>query len=258
MRFDDKVVVVTGGASGIGRAGAVVFAREGARVVVADIDAEGGAETVETIRSTIGESAYFQRCDVSDANDVQQLMDCTVTRCGGLDILFANAAHMGDFYPVGETSEESWDRSIGVTLKGTFLCAKYAIPHLIRRGNGSIIATASVGGFVAFDGMAAYCAAKGGVIMLVKSIARDYGASGIRANAIAPGRMRPRSGANPPPSATPHMSLLERPWAEPEEIAATAAFLASDDAAFITGEVIVVDGGWTAHWMRRNQAEAGA
>ena len=253
MRFEDKVAIVTGGASGIGRASALRFARDGAKVAVADIDTQGGNQTITQIRDLGGE-AVFVECDVARSDDVKRLVSTVVDRYGGVDILFANAAHLQDFHAAAETPDDAWQRSIGVTLTGSFLSSKYVIPSMLRRGGGSIIATASVGGLVAFDANAAYCAAKGGVVMLMKSIARDYGRVGIRANAIAPGAvntpvMQADKRRNPDgwERALREMSLLERLWAEPDEIAAAAAYLASDEAAFITGSVLTVDGGWTAH-----------
>jgi NAD(P)-dependent dehydrogenase (short-subunit alcohol dehydrogenase family) len=247
MTVAGKVAVVTGGAAGIGRATALRLAADGARVVVADIDAEGGDATVRRARDR-GDEATFVRCDIADGAQVQALFAATDAAYGGLDILHLNAAHMGDFHAVVDTSEEAWDRSIRVTLSGAFLCAKYGLPRLIERGGGSLIATTSVGGSLAFEGMAAYCAAKGGLTMLIRSIALDYGAKGIRANAVAPGRVEPPS---PGAASADRYSLVPAPWATPAEIAAVVAFLASDEATFINGSVITVDGGWSAHWARR-------
>ncbi len=252
-RLADKVAIVTGAASGIGRASAIRFAREGARVVIADINTSGGEHTAASIKQAGGE-ARFSYCDVSDSENVQQVVDDVVTSFGRIDILFANAAYLDELFAVAETSEVVWERHIGVTLTGVYLCCKYVIPHMIQAGGGSILATSSVGGSVAFDGQAAYCTAKAGVEMLMKTIARDYGRSGVRANAIAPGAvytpvMDDVKRRNPDgwDQVLRDMSLLERLWAEPEDIAAAAAYLVSDEAAFVTGTVLTVDGGWTAH-----------
>lgn len=252
-RLTGKVAIVTGAASGIGRASAIRFAREGATVVIADINASGGDESADRIRQEGGESSFI-RCDVSDTKDVQALVDETQSTHGRIDILFANAAYLDELFAIAETSEDIWDRHIGVTLTGVYLCCRYVIPHMIEAGAGSILATSSVGGSVAFDRQAAYCTAKAGVEMLMKTIARDYGRAGIRANAIAPGAvytpvMEDVKRRNPDgwDQVLRDMSLLERLWAEPEDIAAAAAYLVSDEAAFVTGTVLTVDGGWTAH-----------
>ena len=252
-RLAGKVAIVTGAASGIGRASAIRFAREGANVVIADINPSGGERTAELIHQDGGE-ASFKHCDVSDTTHVQALVEETLAAHGRIDILFANAAYLDELFGAAETSEEVWNRHIGVTLTGVFLCCKHVIPHMIQAGGGSILATSSVGGSVAFDRQAAYCTAKAGVEMLMKTIARDYGRAGIRANALAPGAvytpvMEDVKRRNPDgwDRVLRDMSLLERLWAEPEDIAAAAAYLVSDEAAFVTGTVLTVDGGWTAH-----------
>lgn len=252
-RLAGKVAIVTGAASGIGRASAIRFAREQANVVIADINSAGGEETANMINQDGGE-ASFKYCDVSNSASVQALVEGVMAAHGRIDILFANAAYLDELFGVAETSEEVWERHIGVTLTGVFLCCKHVIPHMIQAGGGSILATSSVGGSVAFDRQAAYCTAKAGVEMLMKTIARDYGRSGVRANAIAPGAvytpvMEDVKRRNPDgwDQVLRDMSLLERLWAEPEDIAAAAAYLVSDEAAFVTGTVLTVDGGWTAH-----------
>ena len=252
-RLEGKVAIVTGAASGIGRASAIRFARERAKVVIADINAPGGEHSAALIQQEGGQ-ASFKYCDVSDTTNVQHVVEEVMATHGQIDILFANAAYLDELFGVAETSEEVWDRHIGVTLTGVYLCCKHVIPHMVQAGGGSILATSSVGGSVAFDRQAAYCTAKAGVEMLMKTIARDYGRSGIRANAIAPGAvytpvMDDVKRRNPDgwDQVLRDMSLLERLWAEPEDIAAAAAYLVSDEAAFVTGTVLTVDGGWTAH-----------
>ena len=252
-RLAGKIAIVTGAASGIGRASAIRFAREQATVVIADINSAGGEETADLINQDGGQ-ASFTICDVSKTANVQALVEETLETHGRIDILFANAAYLDELFGAAETSEEVWDRHIGVTLTGVYLCCKYVIPHMIEAGSGSILATSSVGGSVAFDRQAAYCTAKAGVEMLMKTIARDYGRAGIRANALAPGAvytpvMDDVKRRNPDgwDQVLRDMSLMERLWAEPEDIAAAAAYLVSDEAAFVTGTVLTVDGGWTAH-----------
>ena len=252
-RLAGKVAIVTGAASGIGRASAMRFARDQAAVVIADVNSAGGEETAALINQDGGQ-ASFTYCDVSKTANVQALVEETVETHGRIDILFANAAYLDELFGAAETSEEVWDRHIGVTLTGVYLCCKYVIPHMIEAGSGSILATSSVGGSVAFDRQAAYCTAKAGVEMLMKTIARDYGRAGIRANALAPGAvytpvMDDVKRRNPDgwDQVLRDMSLMERLWAEPEDIAAAAAYLVSDEAAFVTGTVLTVDGGWTAH-----------
>ena len=190
-RLRGKVAIITGAASGIGRASALRFASEGASVVIADINESGGEQSADLIRQEGGEASFIH-CDVSNTKDVQALVDETLAAHGRIDILFANAAYLDELYGVAETSAEVWDRHIGVTLTGVFFCCRHVIPHMIEAGGGSILATSSVGGSVAFDRQAAYCTAKAGVEMLMKTIARDYGRSGVRANAIAPGAVYTR------------------------------------------------------------------
>jgi NAD(P)-dependent dehydrogenase (short-subunit alcohol dehydrogenase family) len=250
MRLAEKVAIITGAASGIGRASSIMFAREGARVAVTDIDDAAGEEAVEEIRRAGGEADYWH-CDVSNSEDVQAMIQGVREHFGQINVLFNNAAFLSEFSSVTETTEESWNRAIGTTLGGPFLCCKYAIPHLIEAGGGSIVSTASVGGLVVFRDNSAYCTAKAGVIMLMKSVAADYGGQGIRANAIAPGAID--SIVNSQYAADSDVvriwsqkSLVGRPLGDPDEIAAAAVFLASDESSFVTGTVLPVDGGWTA------------
>ena len=250
MRLAGKVAIITGAASGIGRASSLMFAREGARVAVTDISDAAGEKTAEDIREAGGEARYWH-CDVSSSEEVQAMIGGVRERFGQIDVLFNNAAYLLDFKPVTDMDEQAWDRSIGTTLGGVFLTCKYAIPHLIEAGGGSIISTASVGGIVVFKGNAAYCTAKAGVIMLMKSVAADYGEQGIRANAIAPGAIN--TAVNEQYMDDPEVlrrweekSLVGRPLGDPDEVAAAAVFLASDESSFVTATVLTVDGGWTA------------
>jgi len=247
MRLKGKTAIVTGAASGIGQAIAQVFGKEGAKVVVNDINDKGGEVTVKSI-ADLGGEATFAHADVSVASEVQNLMRVPVEKYGGINILVNNAAYLVNFKPVLETPEDEWDLSIDVTLKGVFLCSKYAIPEMIKVGAGSIVNIASVGGMVGFADYAAYCSAKGGVLQLTKSLAIDYGRKNIRVNAISPG---PIDTPTTPEAQDEKLHQWQRDMttlgrtATPEEVAYPALFLASDESSFVTGANLVVDGGWT-------------
>jgi NAD(P)-dependent dehydrogenase (short-subunit alcohol dehydrogenase family) len=252
MKLKGKVAIITGAGSGIGRATALLFAREGAKVVVADLVAATGEETVAEIKANGGEAIPVQ-VDVSKAEQVERMVQRTVEIFGRLDILFNNA---GLTLPamVTETSEEVWQKSIDVNLKGVMLGCKYAIPEMQKAGGGAIINTASMLGLVASPRQAPYCAAKGGVVLLTKQIAIDYARDNIRVNCICPSEVdtpmhRQFIAASPDPEATKKRLLERIPLnrvARPEEIAAAALFLASDDSSYVTGVALPVDGGLTA------------
>jgi NAD(P)-dependent dehydrogenase (short-subunit alcohol dehydrogenase family) len=247
-RLEGRVAIVTGAASevGIGCAIALLFSREGAAVMVTDIEDTGGYHTTELIEEEGGRS-IFCHTDISNSEDVQAMIQSTVANFGRLDILVNNAAHMKDTKPALDTTEEEWDRSIDVTLKGAFLCSKYAIPEMIRAGSGSIVNISSVGGLVGFEGYAAYCSAKGAVLQLTKSLAIDYGRQKIRANVICPGPIQtsisPDKG-DPLDQYQLGMTVLGRKG-KPQDVAHAALFLACDESSFVTGASLVVDGGWT-------------
>ena len=248
MRLANKVVIITGGAKGIGRGTALRLAREGARIVIADIDTANGKQTVEDVKN-LGATVRFVETDVSRAEDVRRLVQETVDIFGGVDVLHSNAAHIQDFHPVLETTEAEWEKALAVSLKGGFLCSKEVLPHMIKRGAGSIIFTASILSHIAIPGFAAYCAAKGGLIQLMRSLALDYGKYGIRVNALCPGPIRtwpdnvevPRELQDSLTGPT----ILKR-FGTPEEVANCVLFLASDEASFVTGSCLFVDGGWNA------------
>lgn len=245
-RVDGKVAIVTGGASGIGRATAELLATEGAAVVVADIDVEGGGETAARIRAD-GGRGRFVRADVSDGADVARMVATAMESYGHLDILHNNAYWAPLNRSVTETSDEEWDRTLAVTLRGVFEGCRAAIPVMVEGGGGSIVNTASVAATISSPRFAAYAAAKGGVVSLSRSIAFDYGGKGIRCNAIAPGLIRT-------PATAPVLADEERRAfltakillgriGEPADIAAAVLYLASEESSFVTGQVLTVDGG---------------
>lgn len=249
LDFTGKVVLVTGGATGIGRATSLAFARQGANVVIGDID-DRAVETVDLIEQA-GGTSLFVPTDVTVAADVERLVATTVDTFGGLHVAFNNAGILPPTGPLLEQSEADWDRTIAIDLKGVYLALKYEIAHMVDHGGGSIVNTASVAGVIADPGMAPYVAAKHGVIGLTKAAALDYASAGVRVNALAPGLVA--TGMTKGWLDDPQMretvvagSQLGRP-AEPEEIAGMVLYLASDLASFATGGVYVVDGGQTAH-----------
>ena len=250
-RLDGKVAVITGGASGIGAATAKRFAAEGAAVVVADLN-EGGAREVVDACVAAGGRAVCQRVDVSLEADVQAVMARAVADYGRLDVVFNNAGLGGAIGPLEETRVEDWDRTQAVLLRGVFLGIKHAIPHLRAAGGGAIISTASVAGIRAGAGPHAYSAAKAGVINLTRTAAVELARDSIRVNCICPGGIHtPLLSSRFPGGAeglTPLLAMLQPlPRAGyPEDIAAMALFLASDEAGFVTGAAMVVDGGFTA------------
>ncbi len=254
MRLANKVVIITGGGSGMGRVASLLFAKEGAKVVVAELDPKTGEQTANDVRAAGGD-ALFVPVNVADEQQVQQMVKAAVDHYGAVHVLYNNAGIMpGDDGAVTDITEQTWDKVLDVNLKSAFLCCKHAIPEMIKAGGGSIINIAS---FVALLGCTvpqdAYTASKGGMISLTKSLAVQYAKKGIRANAICPG-----------PIETP---LLRTLWTSeearnlrlnriplgrfgaPEDIVYLALYLASDESSWTTGAVMVVDGGVTSNYF---------
>jgi NAD(P)-dependent dehydrogenase (short-subunit alcohol dehydrogenase family) len=249
-RLDGKIALVTGGSSGIGRAAALAFAREGATVVIADVLIEGSEETVQMIEKSEGQAIFF-RTDVSKSDEVEALIKKTAKTYGRLDCAFNNAGIGGGRAATAECTEEEWDRIININLKGVWLCMKYEIPQMLKQGGGAIVNTASVAGLVGFKGTPAYVASKHGVVGLTKAAALEYATSGIRINAVCPGVIRTPM-IDRIVAARPQMEKVYTAMhpvgrlGEPEEIAEAVVWLCSDAASFVTGHAMVVDGGLVA------------
>ena len=252
MRLANQVALITGGTSGIGRATALLFAREGARVSITGRDESRGREVMQGIEQVGGE-ALFTAGDVRVAADCERVVQSTLEAFGRVDLLFNNA---GVYYPstILGCSEEEWDTTIDVSLKGTFLMSNLVLPSMIEQGRGVIINNSSGWGVSGGQNAASYCAAKGGVVLLTKAMAIDHGSQGIRVNCICPGDVdTPMLVEDARQQGMTWEDYLEqasdRPLeriGKPEEIASAALFLASDDSSFMTGATLVVDGGGTA------------
>lgn len=253
-QLNGKVALITGGSSGIGQAAAVAFAREGAKVAIADVDVRGSEETLQKVK-VLGGEIIFIKADVSKAPEVEAAINQVVSNYGRLDCAFNNAGISGELGPTAECSEENWDRIIAIDLKGVWLCMKYEILQMLKQRQGAIVNTASNFGLVGCEAQPAYTASKHGVVGLTKSAALEYAKAGIRVNAVCPG-----------PTKTPLVDkvLAQRPdianqlcerimgmepvgrWGMPEEIAEAVTWLCSDKASFVTGMAMPVDGGFVA------------
>ena len=252
MKLDGKVALITGGNSGIGRATAALLAQEGATVVLTGRNKERGEEVAKGINEAGGQAVFLQ-ADVRVADDCRRAVEGTLDRFGRVDVLFNNA---GVYYPktTVDCTEEEWDETIDSSLKGAFLMSKYVLPSMTERGSGSIIHNSSGWGILGGERAAAYCAAKGGLVVMAKAMAIDHGPDGIRVNCVCPGDTET-------PMLTVDAEMRGMSWEDyeagaadrplgrigtPEEIARAVLFLASDDSSFVTGEALVVDGGGVA------------
>jgi len=248
-RFAGRGILVTGGGSGIGRAAALLFAREGGRLVVVDQDEGEAQATAKSIREAGGEALAIG-ADVSREADCRGMVERALAANGRLHVAFNNAGVGASGFAVADEEEVSWSRLIDVNLKGIFLAMKYEIPAMVAAGGGAIVNTASVAGLVGERGIGAYAASKHGVVGLTRTAALDYIGQGVRINAVCPGATRTRMLANWFQDPKVEQFILSRHpigrIAEPEEIARAVLFLASDDASFVVGQALAVDGGLTA------------
>lgn len=247
-KFENKTAIVTGSTFGIGRATAIQFARHGANVVCADWEQD--EETVHLIEKEGGNS-IFVKCDVSKEEDIKNLIEKTIDRFGRLDFAFNNAGIEGLSAKTHECSVENWDKVIGINLKGLWLCMKHQIPHMLHQGKGAIVNNASIAGLVGFQNVPAYVASKHGAIGLTKNAALEYAREGIRVNVVCPGVIRTpmidrfTGKQKEVEQQFESMEPIGR-MGEPDEVASAVIYLCSDEASFITGHSMVVDGGWVA------------
>lgn len=246
--FDNKVAIVTGGSFGIGKATAIAFAKRGAKVVIAD-----WVEDPATLKAITdaGGTAIFVKCDVSKNSDVAEMINQAVKAYGRLDFAVNNAGIEGTTAPTHECTEENWDKTIGVNLKGVWLCMKHEIPQMLKQGNGSIVNIASIAGLVGFPGLPAYVSSKHAVVGLTKTVALENAKQGIRVNAVCPGVIKTPMVDR----VTGKDKTVEKKYedmepigrmGQPEEVAEAILWLCSDAASFVTGHAMAVDGGWIA------------
>src|SRR5580698_9355436 len=248
-RLDGKVAFITGAGSGIGRAGAIRFAHEGAKVVVAEISREGGEQTVALVRAEDGDASFIET-DVTDAASVERAIAGAVAKYGKLNVLYNNAGgSTAQDGPATKVSLDEFWRTIKVDLFGTFACCKYGIPELIKAGGGAVVNTTSYVALAGIKGREAYNAAKGGVLALTRSLAANYAKYGVRVNAIAPGAIqteRVKRFLNDDPGVKAMVEKHLLGLGVPEDIANMALFLASDEARIVTGAIFPVDSGWSS------------
>jgi NAD(P)-dependent dehydrogenase (short-subunit alcohol dehydrogenase family) len=245
--LDGRAALVTGGGSGLGRASAIALARAGASVTVVDVDEQGGKETAALVFEEVGGDADFIRADVTRPEDVEAMVDKTITRWGHLDCALNNAGTTGASAPTAEHTLDDWNRAIALNLTGVFLCLKYEIPAMLERG-GAIVNMASGAGLVGFAGLPAYVASKHGVVGLTRAAALEYAGQGIRINAICPGSTRTPMlegfmGGDPQIERMMTRAVPVGRLGRPEEIAEAVVWLCSDAASFVVGHALAVDGG---------------
>jgi NAD(P)-dependent dehydrogenase (short-subunit alcohol dehydrogenase family) len=254
MREANQVSIITGAGAGMGDAAARLFAREGSMVAIVDIDDAAGRAAAGSVRAEGGDAEFF-RCDVADAASVEAMTAAVVARFGRLDVLYNNAGSShGVFGPIHTLDVDGFDRVMRTNVRGTFLCTRFGVPHLLASGGGSVINVASAVGLVGWAGGAALCTAKGGIVLMTKAAALDYAQQNVRVNCLCPGSTRTAQTAlrladarDPEAVIAPLVeNQAMKRLARPEEIAAVALFLASDDSSFVTGAAFPVDGGWTA------------
>jgi len=247
--FDGKVAIVTGGGSGIGQAACHLYAREGAKVVVSDIDEKGGNETCRAIQEMNGEAAFI-RADVSNPRDCQSLVEATLEKYERLDIAFNNAGIGGEANLTGEYSIEGWQKVVDINLSGVFYCLRYEIPAMLKTGGGAIVNMASILGQVGFSKSPAYVAAKHGVVGLTRTAAIEYAQKGLRINSVGPAFIHTPliSGLEENTQVRDHLISLHPigRLGETEEVAELVIWLSSDKASFVTGSYYEVDGGYLA------------
>ncbi len=253
MRLANKVAVVTGSSSGIGRATAIRFAEEGAAVCVADLDVRGGGETVAQIKAA-GGRAFFHKVDISSESEARELMNTAARELGGLDILVNNAAAFV-FGTVETASEQDWDRVLNVNVKGYAFCSKYAVPHMRKRGGGSIVNLGSISSFIAQPAFVPYNTSKGAVLQMTRCLAYDLAPDNIRVNCVCPGAIdTPATMLDATSKGLTKEQVVElnkplhfiKRMGDPREVANAILFLASEEASFITATPLMVDGGYTA------------
>lgn len=250
LNLKNKVVIITGAASGIGAASALAFAREGASVVVADLQVARGEELVSRIQAEDGK-AIFVKCDVSLESDIKNMVTKTIETFGHLSCAFNNAGIEGESADTTMCTNDNWEKTINVNLRGVWLCMKYQIPEMLKNGGGSIVNCSSIAGIVGFVGIPAYCASKHGVIGLTQAAALEFAGQKIRVNAICPGVIETpmvERFTHGEAQAIKELSAGEPVgrMGKPEEIAQVALWLCSDASSFVTGHPLVADGGWVA------------
>ncbi len=245
--LDGRAALVTGGGSGLGRASAIALARAGANVTVADVDEQGGKETAALVFEEVGGDADFVHADVTRPDEVEAMVDKTITRWGHLDCALNNAGTTGASAPTAEHTLDDWNRAIALNLTGVFLCLKYEIPAMLERG-GAIVNMASGAGLVGFAGLPAYVASKHGVVGLTRAAALEYASQSVRINAICPGSTRTPMlegfmGGDPQIERMITRAVPLGRLGRPEEIAEAVVWLCSDAASFVVGHALAVDGG---------------